>query len=99
MMYHIRPDYNRIQDPQGLIPATEPVFLIRGHDPLGPILLDEYADELESKGGDPVIVAMVREQAENMRQWQTDHPETVHLAGLPETDQQSKAKTTEGPQV
>lgn len=31
-MKHAREDYNRIQDPAGLIPDGEPVFLIRGKD-------------------------------------------------------------------
>lgn len=31
-MKHARPDYNRIQDPAGLIPEDEPVFLFRAQD-------------------------------------------------------------------
>ena len=31
-MKHARSDYDRIQDPDGKIPANEPVFLIRGQD-------------------------------------------------------------------
>jgi len=34
MMKHARPDYDRIQDPAGLIPKYEPVFLLRGQDKL-----------------------------------------------------------------
>lgn len=29
-MLHAREDYNRFQDPEGLIPDDEPVFLLRG---------------------------------------------------------------------
>lgn len=31
-MKHARPDYDRIQDPAGIIPEDEPVFLLRGQD-------------------------------------------------------------------
>lgn len=31
-MLHARADYNRIQDPAGLIPEDEPVFLLRAQD-------------------------------------------------------------------
>ncbi len=32
LVKHARPDYDRIQDPLGLIPADEPVFLLRAQD-------------------------------------------------------------------
>lgn len=32
-MKHAREDYDRIQDPAGLIPVDEPVFLLRAQDP------------------------------------------------------------------
>lgn len=31
-MIHARKDYNRIQDPSGIIPEDEPVFLLRAQD-------------------------------------------------------------------
>lgn len=31
-MKHARADYDRIQDPAGLIPENEPVFLLRAQD-------------------------------------------------------------------
>lgn len=64
-MKHARPDYNRIQDPLGLIPEDEPVFLLRGKDILTPTALEawiaaaETANELgyvERTNGDPVNV-------------------------------------------
>jgi len=33
-MIHVREDYNRIQDPAGLIPDDEPVMLLRAQDAL-----------------------------------------------------------------
>lgn len=38
-MKHAREDYNRIQDPAGLIPEDEPVFLLRGQDMFAPELV------------------------------------------------------------
>lgn len=35
-MKHNREDYNRIQDPEGLIASDEPVFLVRSKDKLCP---------------------------------------------------------------
>ena len=43
-MKHAREDYNRIQDPSGLIPEAEPVFLLRGQDELAAPTLRYYAD-------------------------------------------------------
>jgi hypothetical protein len=37
-MRHARADYDRIQDPDGLIPQDEPVFLIRGQDRAAPAM-------------------------------------------------------------
>ncbi len=42
-MKHAREDYNRIQDPAGLIPEDEPVILLRGQDKLAPLVLRYYA--------------------------------------------------------
>lgn len=43
VMKHAREDYNRIQDPAGLIPADEPVFLLRGKDRLAAQAVRFYA--------------------------------------------------------
>lgn len=42
-MKHAREDYNRIQDPAGLIPEDEPVFLLRGQDRLAWHVVKIYA--------------------------------------------------------
>lgn len=69
-MKHARPDYDRIQDPDGIIPSAEPVFLIRGQDILAPGMLRMYAAELERRNGDVVLIAMAREHANVMQDWQ-----------------------------
>lgn len=42
-MIHARADYNRIQDPAGLIPEDEPVFLLRAQDQLACRAVEFYA--------------------------------------------------------
>lgn len=69
-MKHIRNDYNRIQDPEGLIPEDEPVFLIRGQDINAPETLEAWARSNDLTGGDMNLSAAVRRHAENMREWQ-----------------------------
>ena len=49
-MKHARNDYDRIQDPAGLIPADEPVFLLRGQDKLAIKAMEAYNRALVSEG-------------------------------------------------
>lgn len=65
-MKHARPDYDRIQDPLGLIPANMPVFLLIGKDEHAAPTVRFWADRVEAAGGDPEIVAMARRQADLM---------------------------------
>ena len=69
-MIHARKDYNRIQDPDGLIPSDEPVFLLRGQDILAPSLLKLWARRLLKKGGDPHMAEIVMNHADAMKTWQ-----------------------------
>ncbi len=46
-MIHARPDYNRIQDPDNLIPDDEPVFLLRAKDRTAPAAVDAWANLAE----------------------------------------------------
>jgi hypothetical protein len=69
-MKHARADYDRLQDPAGLIPEDEPVFLVRGQDVAGPATCRAWADEAERLGAKPDIVARVRQHAEAMEDWQ-----------------------------
>lgn len=68
-MKHAREDYNRIQDPDGLIPEDEPVFLIRGQDISAPDALEEYARLNDLNGGDPELSELTMKQAVAMRKW------------------------------
>jgi len=70
-MKHAREDYNRIQDPDGLIPEDEPVFLIRGQDRAAPGTVEAWAMLAELMGASPVIVKAARKQAWLMRDYQS----------------------------
>ena len=50
-MKHARPDYDRIQDPAGLIPEDEPVFLLRAQDGLALQALAAYLGALHRSPG------------------------------------------------
>lgn len=74
-MIHAREDYNRIQDPDGKIPADEPVFLLRGQDQLAAEAVRFYARSLARLGGllpDDNLLEMSRYaflQADAMDAW------------------------------
>lgn len=69
-MIHARKDYNRIQDPEGLIPEDEPVFLIRAKDKTGPMTVEAWANFAECEGAAPEMVAAARKHANAMRAFQ-----------------------------
>lgn len=69
-MIHAREDYNRIQDPSGLIPDDEPVFLLRAQDATAPAVVRTWADMAEAAGADARIVLAARHQAFAMESWQ-----------------------------
>lgn len=69
-MKHARADYDRIQDPAGLIPADEPVFLLRGQDQFAAETLRYYAHLVShSRSYDPGIVVATKAQADRMDAW------------------------------
>lgn len=72
-MKHARPDYNRFQDPLGLVPEDEPVFLLRGQDKLAPELLHRWAGKLRLQGGNPEMARIVEEHAQAMIEWQKEN--------------------------
>ena len=67
-MKHAREDYNRIQDPAGLIPENEPVFLLRAQDQLACMAVAYYAQLCEAAQS-PAIAAKAREHADLMAAW------------------------------
>lgn len=69
-MKHARADYDRFQDPAGLIPDDEPVFLVRGQDLAAPATMRAWADLALAHGASTDIVQRVREFAGYTEAWQ-----------------------------
>jgi hypothetical protein len=65
---HARDDYNRIQDPAGLIPEFEPVFLLRAQDELACQAVAYYASLCEQHQA-PEVAAKARAHATRMADW------------------------------
>lgn len=72
-MKHARDDYNRIQDPAGLIPDDEPVFLLRAQDKSAPETLRYWSDENARNGGDLALCQLAEDWADRMEEWQRQH--------------------------
>lgn len=69
-MKHAREDYNRIQDPAGLIPDNEPVMVFRGQDIAAPAALRAYAVAASAAGASDELVLSVLKHARAMEEWQ-----------------------------
>lgn len=83
---HAREDYNRIQDPAGLIPDDEPVFLLRGQDRSAPYAVAAWARDAELNGASPEIVEAARQQCNRMMAWQTLYVKKVPDMPAPKED-------------
>jgi hypothetical protein len=83
-MKHAREDYNRFQDPEGKIPADEPVFLLRAQDKVAPDVVEAWASLAEIWDADKDIVQRAREHAQAMRRWQDEHG--CKIPDLPKPD-------------
>jgi hypothetical protein len=81
-MRHARPDYERFQDPAGLIPQDEPVFLIRAQDITAAPTVRFWASQAEARGADPRMVKRVRAWADEIERYQ-DH-NGVKVPDMPE---------------
>lgn len=64
-MKHAREDYNRFQDPAGLIPEDEPVFLLRGQDKYAAAIVELYSTLVK----DAKVAAATKQLAQWMRDW------------------------------
>ena len=87
-MRHARPDYDRFQDPLGLVPDDEPVFLIRGQDLAAVATLRYYAMQAHKNGAANDLITAVLDHANAMADWQrTVARKTPDLASLTPTEQ------------
>lgn len=82
-MRHARSDYDRFQDPDGRIPDDEPVFLLRGQDPVAPDTLRFWADQIEKINGHNELVGAVRRHAAAMEQYQVEMGDKVKVPDAP----------------
>lgn len=55
-MKHAREDYNRIQDPENIIPENEPVFLLRGKDVAAPHAIEAWIEKAKMYGASENIL-------------------------------------------
>lgn len=95
-MKHARDDYNRIQDPSGLIPKDEPVFLLRGQDKLAPGVVLTWAERLETRQPGNSLIQPARDQAMKMLEWQKANKAKVPDGKVPEKPSPYKPKTLSG---
>lgn len=72
-MKHARDDYNPIQDPRGLIPEDEPVFLLRAQDVTAPAVVEYWIMKAGDAGALRNIINAAKEQVDAMRKWQREH--------------------------
>lgn len=72
-MKHARQDYAPIQDPRGLIPEDEPVFLLRAQDVCAPFAVKDWVFRAELYGVDRHMIEAAKKQAEVMQDWQRQH--------------------------
>lgn len=82
-MKHARTDYNRIQDPEGKIPADEPVFLLRGQDALFIPMLRVYAELARSHGLER-MADLVENHARAAAHWRAGSTGTVKIPDVPD---------------
>lgn len=94
-MKHARADYDRIQDPAGLIPADEPVFLLRAQDELACKAVAYYASLCEQAQA-AEVAAKARAHSDLMAAWPKKKVPDLK-AGVPTnavTDPQTPAAVT-----
>jgi hypothetical protein len=72
-MRHARSDYDPIQDPRGLIPEDEPVFLLRGQDMTAPTVMWYWAQVAQHQGADSKIVLRVLDWAREVERYQQEN--------------------------
>lgn len=76
-MKHAREDYNRIQDPENIIPEDEPVFLLRGKDVCAPATVRFWANKAREEGANWNIVDAAMSQADKMEKWQEEKEKQI----------------------
>lgn len=98
-MIHARLDYQRIQDPDGKIPADEPVFLVRAQDVAAADTVRAWAKINREKGGSETLSIAAEDHAKKMDAWPVkkpaDYPKTEIQPAEPITGPMGPADTNE----
>jgi len=82
-MIHARKDYTeRIQDSANLIPADEPVFLIRAQDQVGHLAVRAWAHAHRLNGGSDIAYTLAMDHADKMERWPKKKAADVPPQGL-----------------
>lgn len=68
-MLHPHKKYAHIQDPTGMIPEDEPVFILRAGDQIAPMVVRYWADRNDHAGGDPAVSQQAKDHADKMERW------------------------------
>lgn len=71
-MRHARADYDRFQDPAGIVPEGEPVFLLRGKDLAAPEAVRAWAFAARGLGASDDIVDLAYAWADEMERYQRE---------------------------
>lgn len=69
--------YGEVMIENGVLHEGEPVFLLRGTDPLTPVAILEYAKRCEESGCNTDHVESCRKRAEEITDWQRRNFELV----------------------
>lgn len=82
-MIHARSDYDRIQDPEGIIPEDEPVFLLRAKDDLFIPTVAHWLTLLELYNGDPTSINCIRGFIDKAIEWREKNNHLTKLPDMP----------------
>lgn len=85
-MKHNRKDYDRIQDPEGLIPKDEPVFLLRGKDAYTPATVRYWANKILEPYVGTVVPDHIQEMHDSTMRFATEIEEWQNANGSKEPD-------------
>lgn len=94
-MLHPHKKYDHIQDPTGMIPEDEPVFILRAGDQIAPMVVRYWADRNDHAGGDPAVSQAARDHADKMERWPKKNLADPTAGPEPQTEEQPAGEIVE----
>lgn len=82
-MLHANKKFDCIQAPDNLIPAGEPVFLLRGSDPCTPRAISSWIMCAAAHGVPSQRLKEVRDHRARIEAYQLIFPDQLHIPGTP----------------